>query len=110
VVAPLACALPGVDIDVVLTPGTRLAGVYGTASATEHATCSYGLALEHQDLAGQGGLRVAAVDGTGEVRAVERTDHPFFVATLFQPQLGRRPHPVFVGLIDAMGGPVPSCP
>jgi CTP synthase (UTP-ammonia lyase) len=27
-----------------------------------------------------------AHDATGEVRAVEREDHPFFLATLFQPE------------------------
>jgi CTP synthase (UTP-ammonia lyase) len=49
-------------------------------------------------------MRIAATDATGEVRAIERNDHPFFVATLYQPQLGSTlgsPHPVFIGLLDA---------
>jgi CTP synthase (UTP-ammonia lyase) len=53
-------------------------------------------------------MRAVAVDNTGEVRAVERTDHPFFLATLYQPQLRsepRRPHPIFVGLLRAVGRP-----
>jgi CTP synthase (UTP-ammonia lyase) len=43
-------------------------------------------------------------DDTGEVRAIERPDHAFFVATLYQPQLSStldRPHPLFVALLDA---------
>lgn len=59
---------------------------------------------EMQHIAGEHGMRVAATDATGEVRAIERTDHPFFVATLYQPQLRSArsaPHPVFVGLLDA---------
>jgi CTP synthase (UTP-ammonia lyase) len=31
-------------------------------------------------------LRAAADDATGDVRAVELDDHPFFIATLFQPE------------------------
>ena len=33
-----------------------------------------------------GPLRVGARDATGEVRAVELDGHPFFLATLFQPE------------------------
>ena len=50
-------------------------------------------------------MLVAATDATGEVRAVERSDHPFFVATLYQPQLTSapgRPHPIWAGFVDAL--------
>jgi len=49
-------------------------------------------------------MRVAAVDDTGEVRAIERPEHPFFIGTLYQPQLRSQPgalHPVFAGLLKA---------
>jgi CTP synthase (UTP-ammonia lyase) len=49
-------------------------------------------------------MRVAAVDNTGEVRAIERPDHPFFMGTLYRPQLRSQPgapHPVFTGLLKA---------
>jgi len=57
-----------------------------------------------QHIAGEHGMRIAATEATGEVRAIERVDHPFFVGTLYQPQLRSTPgapHPVFTGLIDA---------
>jgi CTP synthase (UTP-ammonia lyase) len=47
---------------------------------------------------------VSGVDQTGEVRAVERDDHPFFLATLYQPQLRSSPgapHPVWLGFLRA---------
>ena len=50
------------------------------------------------------GLRPAAFDDRGELRAVELPDHPFFVATLYQPQLSstdERPHPVIVEFVAA---------
>jgi CTP synthase (UTP-ammonia lyase) len=31
-------------------------------------------------------LKISAKDTSGAVRAVELNDHPFFVATLFQPE------------------------
>lgn len=62
------------------------------------------LSPEVQHIAGQHGMRIAATDSTGEVRAIERVDHRFFVGTLYQPQLRTvrgSPHPVFLGLLDA---------
>ena len=92
-------------IQIAILPGSRLSALYGGASsADERTTCNYGLAPELQDLASQHGMRVSATDNTGEVRAIERTDHPFFLGTLFQPQLRSTPtapHPVFTGLLHA---------
>jgi CTP synthase (UTP-ammonia lyase) len=106
VVSLLACSLAGVEIEVELQAGTMVRGLYGDAAvAREQTTCNYGLEPEHQQIASEHGMRVAAIDDTGEVRAVERTDHPFFVATLYQPQLTSepgRPHPVFSGFVEAV--------
>jgi len=104
VITPLACALQGVDIDIELVAGSRLAARYGVGTGTEHATCSFGLDPGWQTLADEGGMRAVATDASGEVRAVERPAHPYFIATLYQPQLRSRPgspHPVFSGLIEA---------
>jgi CTP synthase (UTP-ammonia lyase) len=52
-------------------------------------------------------MQVAAIDETGEVRAVERVDHPFFVGTLYQPQLTTapgRPHPIWRAFVAALAG------
>jgi len=50
------------------------------------------------------GLRFSGVDEAGEVRIAELPDHPFFLATLFQPELagdGTRPHPIIRALASA---------
>jgi CTP synthase (UTP-ammonia lyase) len=67
-------------------------------------TCNYGLAQDFAYIATTHGLRIAATENDGSVRAVERVDHPFFVGTLYQPQLRSRPdapHPVFTALLRA---------
>jgi len=46
--------------------------------------CSYGLNREYEAVLFRNGLRPTAHDLSGEVRAVELSSHPFFVATLFQ--------------------------
>jgi CTP synthase (UTP-ammonia lyase) len=105
VITLLECSLQDQTITVELTPGSRLARLYGTERVVEHTTCSYGLSPDLQHIAGEHGMRVAATDSTSEVRAIERVDHPFFVATLYQPQLRSAPgapHPVFLGMLDAM--------
>lgn len=104
VITLLSCSLQDQTITIDLTPGSRLADLYHASQAVEHTTCSYGLAPEVQHIATENGLAVSATDDTGEVRAIERVDHPFFVGTLYQPQLRSAPgapHPVFVGLLEA---------
>ena len=104
VITPLVCSLQGQEITVDLAPGSLLARLYASARVVERTTCDYGLAPDAQHLAGEYGMRVSGTDDAGEVRAVERPDHPFFIGTLYQPQLRSlpgRPHPVFIGLLQA---------
>ena len=104
VITLLECSLQDQRITFELTPGSLLASLYGIERVVENTSCSYGLSPEVQHIAGEHGMRVAATDATGEVRAIERIDHPFFVGTLYQPQLRSVPgasHPVFLGLLDA---------
>jgi CTP synthase (UTP-ammonia lyase) len=103
----LACSLLDQTISVAITPESLLARLYGRTQAVERTTCSYGLVTELQHIADECGMCTAATDDTGEVRAIERTDHPFFVGTLYQPQLTSAPgaaHPIFVGLMRAAAG------
>ena len=56
-------------------------------------------------------LRVSAEDEDGEVRIVELDGHPFFLGTLFLPQMTSsrdEPHPVLVGLAQALSSTAPG--
>lgn len=86
VISPLECALVEVTGPVRLFSGSRIASAYGVSETTEGYRCRYGLNPEFQAALVAGPLRAAADDETGEVRAVELDGHPFFVATLFQPE------------------------
>ena len=70
----------------------------------EQFVCNYGLNPEFHDKFEKGQLNFTGVDLDGEVRVVELTGHPFYVATLFQPQLSSRPedpHPLIVAYLRA---------
>jgi CTP synthase (UTP-ammonia lyase) len=52
----------------------------------------------------RGNLRTVGKDSGGNARIVELVSHPFFVATLFLPQLSSEPgnpHPVIVAFLKA---------
>jgi CTP synthase (UTP-ammonia lyase) len=105
VVTLLSCSLVESEITIDITPGSLLARIHGVSRTVESTNCNYGVAAGFGPVAARGGLLTSAVDDTGEVRAVERADHPFFVGTLYQPQ--RRsapgtPHPIFTAFIDAL--------
>jgi CTP synthase (UTP-ammonia lyase) len=104
VIAPLACSLVEVTGSIRLVPGSRLATIFGASDATEGYHCRYGLAPEYAALLEDGPLRVGACDAHGDVRAVELDGHPFFFATLFQPEraaLTSRAHPLIAAFVEA---------
>jgi CTP synthase (UTP-ammonia lyase) len=86
VIAPLSCSLVEVSGSVRLRPGSRIAVAYGATEAVEGYRCRYGLNPAFREALLSGPLRVTAEDDAGDVRALELDGHPFFVATLFQPE------------------------
>lgn len=86
VVSPLSCPLVEQSEEIVLQDGGKLRSAYGVDRITEGYRCSYGLNREYETLLFRNGLRPTAHSLSGEVRAVELSSHPFFVATLFQPE------------------------
>ena len=85
VISRLSCSLVEKTGEIFLREGSRLREIYGTSQVNEQYHCNFGLNPEYQRLLSDG-LRVAAFDMAGEFRAVELTGHPFFIATLFQPE------------------------
>ena len=86
-ISPLGCALAGVNARVRFTHGSHLSKAYGKPESVEEYHCSFGLNGRYRRLLEGHGLFVTAIDDQHEIRAVERDGHPFFVATLFQPEL-----------------------
>jgi CTP synthase (UTP-ammonia lyase) len=105
VIGRLACSLVEKSEEIVLQEGSGLRDIYLSDRATEQYHCNYGLNAQYANLfRGESGLRIAATGVGGEARAVELTDHPFFVATLFQPErsgLRGVEHPLVTSFLEA---------
>ncbi|AJZ94708.1 hypothetical protein PFLUOLIPICF7_14695 [Pseudomonas simiae] len=86
VIAPLSCALVEATDTVRLAPYTRIAEAYGTLDVQEGYRCRYGVNPAFLEALLNGDLIPSGHDSAGDLRAVELLDHPFFVATLFQPE------------------------
>lgn len=104
VITPLACGLVEESGEVTFRTGSRLAAAYGAAEAREMYHCRYGLNPAHAERLFDGRLAITAIDPAGEVRGVELAGHPFFVATLYQPEragLAGAAHPVVSAFLAA---------
>jgi CTP synthase (UTP-ammonia lyase) len=100
----LECSLKGHEESVMIVPGTRAAKISGPGRRTERYHCDYGLNAAYLERLSQGGLSFSGFDDDGQVRIAELPGHPFFVATLFQPELhgdGSQPHPIIVAMAQA---------
>jgi CTP synthase (UTP-ammonia lyase) len=105
VITPLECALVERRDRIRFEPGSKLAAAYGCLEAEEGYRCRYGLNSTFQTALLAGPLRATAFDAAGDIRGVELQDHPFFVATLFQPERraleGQLP-PIVLALVRAI--------
>jgi CTP synthase (UTP-ammonia lyase) len=110
VIVPLACSLVEVSATVGFSPGSRLANAYGDVVAQEGYHCNYGLAPRFAAELTRGPLRATCHDAAGDVRGVELAGHPFFVATLFQPEraaLRGEVPPIVRAFVEAMARGTP---
>jgi CTP synthase (UTP-ammonia lyase) len=93
-ISPLSCALAGVRARVRFQDGSHLRKAYGAPESTEEYHCSFGLNGRYRRLLEGNDLYTAAIDDQHEIRAVELDGHPFFVATLFQPEMREGENPL----------------
>ncbi|MFF2115966.1 hypothetical protein ACFVXH_01455 [Kitasatospora sp. NPDC058184] len=104
VIVPLACSLVGHEGAVTVTPGSLAERVLGATRTLERYHCAYGLNGAYLERLAAHGLRFSGADESGEVRVLELPGHPFFLASLFQPELsgdGTRAHPMIRALAGA---------
>ena len=88
-----------------LDPESRVREMYGVPEISERHRHRFELNNEYRDRLAAAGLRLSGTspDG-GLVEIIELSDHPFFVATQFHPELKSRPtrpHPLFAAFIGA---------
>jgi CTP synthase (UTP-ammonia lyase) len=106
VIGRLACSLIAQERNVTAISGTRMHALCGDAPFVGFHWCNYGLAAAYADRLVERGLVIAARADDAGVEAVELPNHPFFLATLFQPQIGSiagKPlHPVIEAFVASI--------
>jgi CTP synthase (UTP-ammonia lyase) len=103
-ISKLDCSLVGRKMPISLVPGSRAALIYGRTEVEEEYYCNFGVNPEYVPLLRESELCTSGSDPEGEVRIVELADHPFFIATLFVPQMRSTPdspHPLITEFLKA---------
>ena len=111
VISNLACSLIEADEVLRLVPGSRLHEIYGADEIRETYHCSYGLNPDYLSRLLDGGLRVGVTGPDGEARGLELPAHPFFFATLFQPERSAfkgDSHPLIKAFVAAASNHFPA--
>ncbi|VVO41251.1 CTP synthase [Pseudomonas fluorescens] len=83
---PLSCALVEAVDTIHLREGSLIAEAYESAEIREGYRCRYGVNPQFQGELLKRELQAVGHDSEHELRAVELSGHPLFVATLFQPE------------------------
>src|SRR5439155_18870998 len=87
--------------------GSRLAKITGREQWVEEYFCNYEVDPSFRQRVGKekAEMQIAATGNSGEIRAVEISRHPFYLATLFQPQLTSiatgAAHPIIVAYLQS---------
>ena len=87
-----------------LRRGTRVWEIYGRDQIFERYFCNYEVNPAYREALETAGLVLSGFSENGDVRVAELPAHPFFIATLFQPQLSSdpaRPHPLIQAFVRA---------
>ena len=104
VIARLACSLENRGGVIRLQAGTRIAAAYRRHEITESFNCNFGFDARYEQQLVRSGLKISGRDPSGEARVVELPGHPFFVATLFQPERSAftaRSHTLIKAFVEA---------
>ncbi|MCP1241331.1 CTP synthase [Acetobacter lambici] len=88
-----------------LVAGSRVAEAYGTTTIRERHRHRYEVNIHYKDQLEKAGLRFSGLSPDGILpEVVEYTDHPWFIAVQYHPELKSRPfapHPLFAGFVGA---------
>ncbi|HLZ76213.1 CTP synthase [Phenylobacterium sp.] len=91
--------------EAVLTPGSRVADIYGAPTISERHRHRYEVNIAYREAIEDAGLKFTGLSPDGVLPELcERTDHPWFIGVQFHPELKSRPfdpHPLFASFIGA---------
>jgi CTP synthase len=91
--------------EAVLTPGSKVAEIYGSPTISERHRHRYEVNIAYRDAIEKTGLAFTGLSPDGVLPEIcERSDHPWFIGVQFHPELKSRPfqpHPLFSSFVGA---------
>ncbi|MBL1234124.1 MAG: CTP synthase [Rhodobiaceae bacterium] len=91
--------------DAILTPGSRVAEIYGTTKISERHRHRFEVNMSYRELLEAKGMVFSGTSPDGLLpEIVEIPEHPWFIGVQFHPELKSRPfdpHPLFESFIEA---------
>ncbi|MEP7038542.1 MAG: CTP synthase [Acidobacteriota bacterium] len=100
----LSCSLVKTEATIKLKENSRTRRIYEADEIIEQYHCNFGFNQEYEFLFEKSEMKITGADANGEPSVVELASHPFFVATLFQPErsaLSGKAHPLILAFIEA---------
>jgi CTP synthase (UTP-ammonia lyase) len=105
VMTELTCSLVERKGAIKLKENSRIRRIYGAGEIVEQYHCNFGFNPDYEFLFETGEMKITGADANGgEPRVVEHATHPFFVATLFQPErsaFAGKTHPLISAYLKA---------
>lgn len=98
----LTCSLKGTKDKVILLDNSLMSRLYGSLEIDGDYFCSYGLNEDYRYLFDKSDFIVSGIDKDGYIRIMELNNHPFFVLTVFVPQIAstiHNPNPIITEFI-----------
>lgn len=105
VISQLTCSLIEKEGEIFFKDSGFAKKLYGVNQAIETFHCNYGFNSLYIDLLKKSKMKISGEDKEGEVRIIELEGHPFFIATLFQPErssLKGKTHPLINAFLSSI--------
>ena len=104
VIFALSCSMVEKSGNIFIEEGTFVKKIFNSHKTNETYHCNYGFNHNYLEQLKKSNLKISGYDENKEIRIVELQNHPFFIATLFQPErssLKNNNHPLMDAFVEA---------
>ena len=104
-ISSLVCKLVEKSDHIILHKNSKVNAIYKMDRILEDYHCSFGVNPDYLSLFDQYDLKFVGFNDLGDPRVLEITNHPFFIATAFQPERSannNEEHPLITSFLKAL--------
>lgn len=104
VISQLSCSLVEKEGEIFLKDNSKVKEICKTSKLAEKYHCNYGFNEKYINYIENSKLKISGVDENNDIRIIELEEHPFFMATLFQPErtaLINKHHPIINSFVNS---------